>query len=112
MARLTPSPFTRSRITRLRHAYRLKDRRTRLIEAGMLTPSDVAVRCGVEVSTVHLWRRQGLLRAHPANDKGDYLYELPPTGLPVKYAHKTDCAPSAPSKCQRNPRSLEQDALA
>lgn len=85
---LTPSPFTRGRITKLRHIYRLKDRRTRLIEAGMLTPSEVAARCGVEVSTVHLWRRRGLLRAHPINDKGEYLYELPLAGLPNKYAQK------------------------
>ena len=91
----TATPFTRSRITHLRHAHHLKDRRTRLIEAGMLTPSDVASRCSVEVSTVHLWRRRGLLRAHPVNDNGEYLYELPPTGLPVKYAPRanpdTDC---------------------
>jgi hypothetical protein len=81
------APFTRNRVRKLRLAYALKDRRTRLIEAGMLTPSDIAARCGVEISTVHLWRRSGLLRAHPTNDKGDYLYE--PSGeLPAKYAHK------------------------
>jgi DNA invertase Pin-like site-specific DNA recombinase len=81
------APFTRNRVGRLRRTYGLKDRRTRLVEAGMLTPWDIAARCGVEVSTVHLWRRSGLLRAHPTNDKGDYLYE--PCGeLPTKYAHK------------------------
>lgn len=84
----TALPFTRNRIGRLRRVYGLKERRTRLIEAGMLTPSDMAARCGVEVSTVHLWRRSGILRAHPINDKGDYLYESPSGDLPRKYAHK------------------------
>ena len=44
----------------------------------------------VVLSTVHLWRRRGLLRAHPINDRGDYLYEIPPEDLPAKYAHKSE----------------------
>ena len=84
----TMCPFTRQRVIRLRTAYGLKHRRTRLLEAGFLTPTDVASRYGVKVCTVHLWRRRGLLRAHPVNDKGDYLYEIPPDDLPAKFAHK------------------------
>jgi len=82
------TPWTRPRITRLRHAYGLTDRRTRLREQGLLTPSEVGQRAGVSLATVHLWRRRGLLRAHPVNDKGDYLYEIPPEDLPAKHAHK------------------------
>ena len=59
-----------------------------LLNAGLLTPTDVATRYGVKLCTVHLWRRRGLLRAHPVNDKGDYLYEMPSGNLPVKCAHK------------------------
>ena len=66
------------------------DRRTRLLTQGLLTPQDVAARYGVVLSTVHLWRRRGLLRAHPINDRGDYLYEIPPEDLPAKYAHKRE----------------------
>ena len=84
----TMRPFTRNSVIRLRFAYRLKNRRTRLLEAGLLTPDDVAKRCGVRLTTVHRWRRRGLLRAHPVNDKGDYLYEIPPEDLPAKFAHK------------------------
>ena len=84
----TMRPFTRNGVIRLRVAYRLKNRRTRLIEAGLLTPDDVAKRYGVRLTTVHMWRRRGLLRAHPVNDKGDYLYEIPPEGLPGKFARK------------------------
>ena len=66
------------------------DRRTRLLAEGLLAPQDVAARYGVVLSTVHLWRRRGLLRAHPINDRGDYLYEIPPEDLPAKYAHKRE----------------------
>jgi hypothetical protein len=82
------TPWTAARIGRLRHIYDLADRRTRLLGQGLLTPEDVATRYGVVVSTVHLWRRRGLLRAHPVNDRGDFLYEIPPEDLPAKCAHK------------------------
>jgi DNA invertase Pin-like site-specific DNA recombinase len=84
------TPWTAARIGRLRQTYHLTDRRARLLAQGLLTPEDVAARYGVVVSTVHLWRRRGLLRAHPVNDRGDFLYELPPEGLPAKFAHKRD----------------------
>jgi DNA invertase Pin-like site-specific DNA recombinase len=84
------TPWTAARICRLRHIYRLTDRRTRLLAQGLLTPEAVAARYDVVVSTVHLWRRRGLLRAHPVNDRGDFLYEIPPEGLPAKFAHKRD----------------------
>jgi hypothetical protein len=84
------TPWTAARIGRLRHVYQLTDRRTRLLAQGLLTPEDVAIRYGVVVSTVHLWRRRGLLRAHPVNDRGDFLYEIPPEDLPAKFAHKLD----------------------
>jgi len=75
-------------VIHLRIRYGLKNRRTRMLEAGLLTPSDIATRYGVQLCTVHLWRRRGLLRAHPVNDKGEYLYEIPPDSLPTKFAHK------------------------
>jgi hypothetical protein len=84
------TPWTAARIGRLRMIYRLVDRHTRLLSQGLLTPQDVATRYGVVLSTVHLWRRRGLLRAHPVNDRGDYLYEIPPEDLPAKYAHKRE----------------------
>jgi len=84
------TPWTAARICRLRHIYRLTDRTTRLLAQGLLTPEDVATRYGVVVSTVHLWRRRGLLRAHPSNDRGDFLYEIPPEELPARCAHKRD----------------------
>lgn len=84
------TPWTAARICRLRHIYHLTDRRTRLRAQGMLTPQEVAARYDVVLCTVHLWRRRGLLRAHPVNDRGDFLYEIPPEDLPAKFAHKRD----------------------
>lgn len=87
------TPWTAARISRLRHIYDLTDRRTRLRAQGLLTPEEVATRYSVVVSTVHMWRRRGLLRAHPINDRGDFLYEIPPEDLPVKFAHKRNYQP-------------------
>ena len=83
-------PWTAARISRLRVIYGLCDRRARLLRQGLLAPQEVAVRYGVALSTVHLWRPRGLLRAHPVNDRGDYLYEIPAGDLPAKYAHKRE----------------------
>ena len=87
---VVPTPWTGVRIGRLRHTYGLRDRRARLLAQGMLSPNDVALRYGISLCTVHLWRRRGLLRAHPVTDRGDYLYEIPPDQLPTKHAHKRD----------------------
>jgi DNA invertase Pin-like site-specific DNA recombinase len=98
------TPWTAARIGRLRHIYRLADRRTRLLAQGMLTPEDVATRYGVVVSTVHLWRRRGLLRAHPVNDRGDFLYEIPSEDLPAKFAHKLDYRNDSATSSPHNSR--------
>ena len=59
---VVPTPWTGTRIGRLRHYYHLTDRRTRLRAQGLLTPEEVAARYDVVVHTVHMWRRRGLLR--------------------------------------------------
>lgn len=98
------TPWTAARISRLRHTYRLTDRHTRLLAPGLPTPEDVAARYGVVVSTVHLWRRRALLRAHPVNDRGDFLYEIPPEDLPAKFAHKRDYQVDSATSSSFNPR--------
>lgn len=96
------TPWTAARICRLRHIYCLTDRRTRLLAQGLLTPEAVAARYDVIVSTVHLWRRRGLLRAHPVNDRGDFLYEIPPEDLPAKFVHKRDYQINPVTSSSRN----------
>jgi hypothetical protein len=96
------TPWTGARIGRLRHIYKLTDRYTRLRAQGLLTPQEVAARYDVAVSTVHVWRRRGLLRAHPFNDRGDFLYEIPPEDVPAKFAHKREYQVDVVTSSSRN----------
>jgi DNA invertase Pin-like site-specific DNA recombinase len=81
-------PFHRGIIVRLRSAYHLKDRFTRLRAIGMLTEQEIAELTGIAVASVKEWRYRGLLRAHRYNDRGDCLFEIPPHDLPKRHAHK------------------------
>jgi DNA invertase Pin-like site-specific DNA recombinase len=81
-------PFHRGIIVRLRSAYHLKDRFTRLRAIGMLTEQEIAGLTGIAVASVKEWRYRGLLRAHRYNDRGDCLFEIPPHDLPKRHAHK------------------------
>jgi DNA invertase Pin-like site-specific DNA recombinase len=71
-------------VANIRRSYGLTDRYSRLRAAGMLTIQEIANILEVCDDTVKRWRRRGLLRAHAYNDKGEFLYELPPNDLPVK----------------------------
>ena len=79
-------PFHRGIIVRLRSAYHLKDRFTRLRAIGMLTEQEIAELTGIAVASVKEWRYRGLLRAHRYNDRGDCLFEIPPHDLPKRHA--------------------------
>lgn len=80
----TGQPFRRPLVFRLRKAYKLVDRFTRLRNAGMLTLTEMAQRLKLCSSTVKDWRDLGWLRAHRYNDRGECLYELPDSDLPKK----------------------------
>jgi DNA invertase Pin-like site-specific DNA recombinase len=80
--------FHRGIIVRLRRAYHLKDRFTRLRALGMLTEQEIAAEIGIAAPSVKAWRYRGLLSAHRYNDRGDCLFEPPPTDLPKKNARK------------------------
>ncbi|MGP0038114.1 MAG: recombinase family protein, partial [Solirubrobacteraceae bacterium] len=73
-------PFTRTIIVDLRRAHQLPSHHHRLRARGMLTQQEIAQQLAVHPKTIHTWRRAGLLRAHKANDKNDYLYEPPTPG--------------------------------
>jgi DNA invertase Pin-like site-specific DNA recombinase len=84
---LTPGAakcFNRLILLKLRLAYRLDDRFTRLRRRGLLTQEEIADRLGVCVQTVKIWYHAGLLAAHPYNDKGGRLYEPPDDSAPRK----------------------------
>ena len=66
--------FTKAVIACIQSHYGLRSRFDRLREAGMLTKAEIADQLEVSWSTIHNWRRIGLLKAHAYDDKG-YLYE-------------------------------------
>ena len=76
--------FTRKSVARIRRSYGLKCRYDRLREAGMLTTIEIAHHLGITRTTVGIWKRHGLLLAHPYNDKNRCLYEPVGDGGPSK----------------------------
>ena len=61
---------------------------TRLRALGMLTEQEIAAMIGITAASVKEWRYRGLLSAHRYNDRGDCLFDPPPTDLPKKNARK------------------------
>lgn len=70
-------PCHGNRISKIRRAYGLKSLYERLQEVGMLTRKELAATRGVNRITVTKWRLNGRLKAHLAEDQGQYLYEDP-----------------------------------
>lgn len=84
----TGKPVNAVMVWHLRCYHRLKTRYHRLRERGMLTLSEVADALHVSTATAKVWRRFGLLVAHPYNRKNQYLYEPPGSDAPVRYKWK------------------------
>jgi DNA invertase Pin-like site-specific DNA recombinase len=73
----TGEPFHRGIVDDVVRAYRLRTRRQRLREAGMLTLAEAAEAFGVAPHTVKAWRRAGIVGGRRYNEKGEYLYDRP-----------------------------------
>jgi len=84
----TGKPVNIMMVARVRDHYHLKPRYDRLRERGLLTLSEVADALGISTATAKQWRLAGLLRAHPYNDKNQYLYERPGSDAPARYTWK------------------------
>ncbi len=70
-------PFRAAHVRQLRHDHGLKDRYTRLREAGLLTAEELAARLGVRQQTIWRWYRAGRLRGERYNDRGTCLFYPP-----------------------------------
>ncbi|MDP9373797.1 MAG: helix-turn-helix domain-containing protein [Chloroflexota bacterium] len=71
-------PFQAAHVRQLRHDHGLKDRYTRLREAGLLTAEELAARLGVRPQTIWRWYRGGRVRGERYNDRGTCLFYPPP----------------------------------
>jgi DNA invertase Pin-like site-specific DNA recombinase len=69
--------FSARIVARLRKAYELPDRYTRLRAKGLLTVAEMAAKLGVCTDTIKQWRAAGLLTAYAYSEKPEFLYELP-----------------------------------
>jgi DNA-binding XRE family transcriptional regulator len=73
----TGEPFHRRLVDNIIRTYRLRSRRQRLREAGMLTPAEMANLLGISPQTVKAWWRTGIVGGRRYNDKGEMLYHRP-----------------------------------
>jgi DNA invertase Pin-like site-specific DNA recombinase len=77
-------PFTVTMIQRVIRTYQLPSRRQRLLDAGMLTLTEIAAQLDVSTGTIKIWHHAGLLTGHPYNDKGQCLYPPPGPNPPAR----------------------------
>jgi DNA invertase Pin-like site-specific DNA recombinase len=78
----TGEPFHRLIVDHIIRAYRLRSRRQRLRDTGMLTLAETAAAHGVHNHTIKAWRRAGIVTGTRYNDKGEFLYHPPDPGNP------------------------------
>ncbi|WP_433520636.1 recombinase family protein [Nocardia pseudovaccinii] len=77
----TGGPLHLGIIRHIRHAYQLRSHTQRLRDQGLLTLNEIARHLAISPNTVKTWRNSGLLTGKRANDKGEYLYQLPSPDL-------------------------------
>lgn len=80
--------FHLTMLRRIQKDYNIKSRYERLREKGLYTVKEIAKKFNIQVQTVNIWRRRGLLKALAYDDKRNYLYEDPGKNPPVKLRRK------------------------
>jgi DNA invertase Pin-like site-specific DNA recombinase len=78
----TGQPLHARIVRQIRIAYQLPSHTQRLRDQGLLSLNEIARHLDISPNTVKTWRNQGLLTGRRANDKGEYLYQLPDPDLP------------------------------
>jgi hypothetical protein len=70
-------PFQSTHVSQLRRTHGLKDRLTRLRDAGMRTAAEVAAHLGVSAQTVWRWYHRGWITGARYNDRGTCVFVTP-----------------------------------
>jgi DNA invertase Pin-like site-specific DNA recombinase len=76
--------FTPKSVYQICRNYRLKTRKERLREKGFMTLEEMAELMNVSNNTIQIWKRNGMLKAYPYNNKNECLFEPPGEGSPAK----------------------------
>lgn len=76
-------PFQATHVSQLRRAHGLKDRLTRLRDAGMRTAAEVAAHLGVSEQTVWRWYHRGWITGARYNHRGTCMF-VPPATVPPR----------------------------
>jgi len=90
----TGQPLHARLIRQIRTHYQLPSHTQRLRDAGLLTLAEIARRLAIHPNTVKKWRNDGLLTGRLANDKGEYLYQLPGPDLTRPHTGRPPRRPS------------------
>ena len=99
--------FTPKLVSVVRERYALKSRYQRLRDRGLLKSDEIAKQLGVAGSTVHKWRKAGLLRGHVYCDAGYCLFEIPDPPLTKKPGQSLSRRPPIDQPCHdRNSRGV------
>jgi len=83
------NPFAGINIAWIRKRYELKSFKERLTERGMVTMEDLCRRFGICRDTARDWQQMGILRGQLCNEKGEWMFEVPPEGsLPAGWQER------------------------
>jgi DNA invertase Pin-like site-specific DNA recombinase len=96
--------FTPGIVVHLRNAYHLRSHRQRLRDQGLMTVNEVAAHLGIHFQTVKRWRRDGILTAVLANDKGEYLFPAPGPDLARPTIGRPRRSPAPTPECSATTR--------
>jgi DNA invertase Pin-like site-specific DNA recombinase len=75
-------PLTATMVQRVIRTYRLRSRRQRLLDAGLIPLTQMAALLGASTATVKDWYHAGIVSGQRYNDKGEVLYHPPDPGNP------------------------------
>lgn len=76
-------------VGRIRSVYGLRDRRSRLREAGLLTTREIARALRVRPLSITYLRKEGIVKGHRSNYRTEYLYEPPTEEVIVQVRKRT-----------------------
>ena len=76
-------PFNPAMVQRVIRTYRLRSRRQRLLDTGLIPLTQMAQLLGVSASTVKIWYHAGIVSGQRYNDKDQVLYNPPGPNPPT-----------------------------